>query len=424
MERKRLVQYLLLTCWIPILVGCSRDLDTSADICISFKGGFFSSKAMDPEETALNDISLMIFDSSGTPEETLWIERFDGSTFEISLLTGKEYRFLACANFGYRVTFDNIEDALEYRYHIAYPDEFHNGIPMTADTGLITIRDGSTVCIELERLMAKISLRMDRRLLSGDVDMKVRSIKVGNCPESVKAFGNSRVEDQDDCFPLGFYRGPDECTPLNELSEIGISKEVTVYVLENRQGRLGEYPVSDDSDKVIDRNDPRKDLCSYVEIGMDYISPEFKSTGNGLIYRFYLGEDRNSLDVERNCHYRISICPENDGLKEDSWRVDKENMVSTTPVTFKSWPESYISGEIGDRIHLGCTFTPSYAPFSIDTDLLEEDKSNGIYDFEIDNDGCGVTLTLTGPGRGLVYMEVGEPVNESSLWVVEVNLPD
>jgi hypothetical protein len=53
-----------------------------------------------------------------------------------------------------------------------------------------------------------------------------------------------------------------------------------------------------------------------------------------------------------------------------------------------------------------------------------EDKQNGIYDFEVDKDGHGVTLTLTGPGRGLVYMEVGEPVNEAAMWIIEVNLPD
>jgi hypothetical protein len=55
---------------------------------------------------------------------------------------------------------------------------------------------------------------------------------------------------------------------------------------------------------------------------------------------------------------------------------------------------------------------------------LMEDKQNGIYDFEVDKDGHGVTLTLTGPGRGLVYMEVGEPVNEAAMWIIEVNLPD
>ena len=156
---------------------------------------------------------------------------------------------------------------------------------------------------------------------------------------------------------------------------------------------------------------------------MDYLSPDWKSQGNGLIYRFYLGEDRNSLDIERNCHYRITVSPEDDGLTEDSWRVDKSNMVYAGPVSFSSWPESYIRGDIGDKVHIGCTFTPSFAPFYVGIDEMTEDKANGIYDFEIDEDGHGATLTLTGPGRGLVYMEAGDPVNEAAMWVIEVNLP-
>ena len=93
-------------------------------------------------------------------------------------------------------------------------------------------------------------------------------------------------------------------------------------------------------------------------------------------------------------------------------------------MSFSSWPESYIRGNIGDKIHLGCTFTPAFATFDIGMEELMEDKQNGIYDFEVDKDGHGVTLTLTGPGRGLVYMEVGEPVNEAAMWIIEVNLPD
>ena len=54
---------------------------------------------------------------------------------------------------------------------------------------------------------------------------------------------------------------------------------------------------------------------------------------------------------------------------------------------------------------------------------MKDDKETGIYDYEIDEDGHGAILTLTGPGRGLIYMEVGEPVNEAALWIIEVNLP-
>lgn len=53
---------------------------------------------------------------------------------------------------------------------------------------------------------------------------------------------------------------------------------------------------------------------------------------------------------------------------------------------------------------------------------MEDDKTAGIYDYEIDPDGHGATLTLTGPGVGLIYMDAGDPINDAALFIIEVNL--
>lgn len=426
MERKGLVRYTVLTLmWI--LHGCCPDMTEGAysEVMIDFNDSGFISRAMDPEENRINDASILVYDCNGMLEEALWYRDWHkDEEIKLRLLSGKEYRFITCVNFGYRICPESMDALSDLRFHIAYPDEYREGIPMTGDSGLILIEDNSRISLELTRLMAKVSLRIDRRKLSDNVEMKIRSVEIGNCPKSVMAFAPSKAEDPDECFSMGFFRNPEECSPLNQMAETGISKAVNVYLLENLQGKFGDAEIYEDSGKVFGKDDPRQQICSYVELGIDYVSPDWKSSDRGLIYRFYLGEDRNSLNVERNCHYRITICPEDDGLKEDSWRVDKSNLTYNGPVSFRSWPESYIRGNIGDKVHLGCTFTPSFAPFDIGMEELMEDKQNGIYDFEVDKDGHGVTLTLTGPGRGLVYMEVGEPVNEAAMWVIEVNLPD
>jgi hypothetical protein len=54
---------------------------------------------------------------------------------------------------------------------------------------------------------------------------------------------------------------------------------------------------------------------------------------------------------------------------------------------------------------------------------MEDDKAKGIYDYILDEDRHGAVLTLTGPGRGLIYMEAGEPVNDAALFIIEVNQP-
>ena len=426
MERKRLVRCAVLM--LSVLISACENPDSEksyAEVRIGFRQKEFSTKAIEPDENTIHDANILVFDRNGMLEYAIWCDKTDiADGIELKLLDGKEYRFMACVNFGYEITATTLEEMIEHRYHMAYPDEYQRGIPMSADTGLICIENDSQITLDLKRMMSKISLRIDRRKLSETVEMKVRSVTIGNCPKSASVFKSNTVEGLDDCFSLGFHRNAEECTPLNQLADKGISKEISLYMFENIQGSFSKTDIIQDSEKVFEKDDPRQYSCSYIEILMDYVSPQWKSIEEGLIYRFYLGEDKNNLDVERNCHYRITICPENDGLSEDSWRVDKTHIVPTGPVSFSSWPESYILGDIGDKIHIGCTFTPSYAPFDVGIEYMMEDKARGIYDFDIDPDGHGATLTLTGPGRGLIYMEVGEPVNEAAMWIIEVNLPD
>jgi len=400
--------------------GCDKyEYTAGKEVTVRVSCDRLTSKAYDPDENLVTDVSLIIFDESGTAEEHLWSK--DGTMdFNVKLVTGKQYKICACANFGYRIYADDIAELEDLRYHMAYPDEYRNGIPMFAMEE-VSINEGDDVIpIKLSRLMAKISLQIDRSMLSEDVSMYVRSVKIGNCPRSMSVFTENRVRDEDDCFPVGFSRKHMETDCLNSISPDGLSEEVSLYMLENMQGSID---ISDDSEKVFDENDPRRTTCSYIELEIEYMSDEFYSTGKGLIYRFYLGEDRNSLDIERNCHYHITVTPENDGLSGDGWRVDKKYLNDYGPVRFQAYPSDYIVGDIGDIIHIWCDVSPRNAPFDVGLEYMEDDKAEGIYDYVIDEDGHGATLTLTGPGRGLIYMEAGEPVNEAALFIIEVNLP-
>ena len=193
-------------------------------------------------------------------------------------------------------------------------------------------------------------------------------------------------------------------------------------MFENLQGD-SERHIDSDRGKVFDKEDVRTELCSYIEMEMEYISEEKKSGEKGLIYRFYLGEDRSNFDIRRNTHYHITVTPEKDGISEDSWRVDKSDLTDIGPGYFQAYPSDYIRGDIGDRIHIWCEFSPVSAPFDVGISYMDEDKAEGIYDYVIDEDGRGAVLTLTGPGRGLIYMEAGDPVNDAALFIIEVNQP-
>ena len=407
-----------------VIAGCSKE--ENADRCrvsVSIDTGTYTCKSIDPEESKVTDISIMVFDEYGRAEATAWITGNTSRPYSMTLTSGRKYRFVACVNFGYRINLDHASALTGIKYHMAYPDEYRNGIPMYADTGYILVKDACMVHMKLTRLMSKISIRIDRNRLSEDVRMRVVGARVGNCPKVTHVFKSNSASSSDDCFASGFNKSEDDCGALNRMESIGISYPISLYMLENMQGAFSDAPISKDSEKVFATYDPRRETCSYIELDIDYISPTTVSSNGPLQYRFYLGENLNDLNVERNCHYLITISPEDDGLKEDSWRVDKSGLTQTAGQFFSYYPESYIRGNIGDKIHIGCIFTPEDAPFDVGMEYMENDKKEGIYDYTIDEDGHGAVLTLTGPGSGLIYMSAGAPVNESALWFIEVNLP-
>lgn len=422
MGRERGIFRSVLTAML-IVAGCNgMETEQRKEVMcrISFDGIGYSVKALDPDDSMISDVSIMIFDERGEAEECLWLRNGETSA-EIPLVLGKTYSFRACANFGYRTFANHISELDETVFYMAYPDEYSKGMPMYASADGIRIGDDATVHLKLERLMARISLRMDRRKLSEGVEMNVIGVRIGNCPRSVKVFGESSVSSHDQCFGIGFSRNDAQTAVLNTLGPDNLSGIVSLYMLENMQGEFTE-PVGSDSEKVFDEHDHRKEVSSYIEMDIEYLSHE-KYSESPLVYRFYLGDSRTNLDVERNCHYRITVCPEDDGLNGDGWRVDKSGIYDLGPTYFKSYPTPYIRGKIGDKVHIGCIFSPSNTPFDVGESYMMDDKKTGIYDYQIDPDGHGAVLTLTGPGRGWIYMEAGEPINDGALYVIEVDLP-
>ena len=391
------------------------------EVTCTFDASGLHTKALDPDEELISDVSILIFDADGHAEECIWLPEA-GSGTTVRLVKGNTYNIMACANFGYQVYADHIDEMKEVTYYMAYPDEYREGMPMFASIDGFVASESEAMVISFERLMAKICLRMDRSRLSEGVSMEVLSARIGNCPKSVNVCGPSKVTDHDQCFANGFRRGEFETLPLNVSGPDKVSPEVSLYMLENMQGDIVPA-LENDSDKVFSSDDPRYGTCSYVELELGYMSDTQYSSGMNLIYRFYLGDSLNNLDVERNCRYSITVRPEDDGLSGDGWRVDKSGILDRGPISFASYPSSYIRGDIGDVVHIWCEVSPFGTPFDVGLEYMEDDKAEGIYDYVVDEDGHGATLTLMGPGTGLIYMEAGEPVNESALFIIEVNMP-
>ena len=262
MEGKRRLQRVVLTVCLLVAAGC---VDTMRDdVTVMFKVGFsgagYASKAVDPVEDKVTDISLLIFDANGDAEVCLY-DADGADSFEVPLVVGRKYSFRACANFGYRVYADKLQELDELRCYLAYPDEYAEGIPMCAALDDVVVGAGAkAIELPLRRLMAKVRLRVDRGRLSTGVEMNVRRVSVGNCPRSAQVFVPGGTRNRHDCFPVGFTLDEYEVAALNDNRTV--SGSVELYLLENLQGRFSGGHLETDSDKVFGAGDVRSELCS------------------------------------------------------------------------------------------------------------------------------------------------------------------
>lgn len=298
-----------------------------AQLLVSFKEQEYGTRSQGPDEDLIRDVNILIFDSCGDVLMQEWIQGTEASGGQtIRLLKGLKHTICACVNFGYAVKADSFEDLCAMRHHLAYPDEYKEGMPMFACMEDVIIEEDGEILLEPVRLMAKISLSIDRNRLSDDVDLDVVYARIGNCPRSVRLRGPSIVQDAGGCFSTGFSLDDGQCQPLNTNVQGLTSGEVSLYMLENMQGIFPQQGI-EDCEKIFDEDDSRAATCSYIEIGIDYMSDECYSRDGNLIYRFYLGGSTSDLNIERNCHYHITVTPEDDGLSDGGWRVDKSSLV-------------------------------------------------------------------------------------------------
>lgn len=416
---------------ICLIWACSRTEQEQVALPVSFVFGCGApvTRATDPDMDRISDLNIFIFNENGDLEESRYLTlsqmQTDGNTAICSIMCIRnvDMQVYACANVGFRISgIGNIHDLMNFRYHISYPDEYSRGIPMSGSTGKFKVgKNQEKVIVPMTRLMSRISISVDRSALNKNIRFNVRSVQIGGCPKSASMFRQSKASGRDDIFGQGFMKRYSETDDLNIDARPGISREVDVYMLENMQGVLLPDAMTEE-DKVLNISDAISDVCSYIEMKMEYRSDSlFTGPEEYLTYRFYLGSSPADFNVERNCHYHLTVKPIGTGLPESSWRIDKSGLSDYGKSRIQLHPGNYIEGHIGDDVHIWAETDPAGARLTFGQEELEYDKERGIYDFTMDNDGRGVTLHLKNKGSGLVYIEAGAPVNSAEVAVITVN---
>lgn len=381
-------------------------------------------RSLDPQDEAqISDLNLFLFTEDGILQERHWWssrEWKSGKDITLDLLSPLAYRLVACANIGYELRdIRSWEDLAAYRYYLVYPDEYTRGLPMTGQVDF-TAGETEDVTIPLQQMMAKVTLQLDRSHLNKDLRFDIRSVEIGNCPRSATLFGESRAENERDLYAKGFYKEGTAVDPLNVLTGSGLSDTLDLYLLENAQGQLLEPPV-DPKDKVLPDGSPKKNVCSYIELHIDYTSGDWSGDiDHYLVYRFYLGEGSTDFSVRRGAHYHYTVTPEGDGLQGHPWRVDKSGL--TVRKRFDLHPAAYNECTSSESYHIWCDVSPSTTPMTIEPVAWDDDERVAdLYDYDIDPDGFGITIHPRKGGSALVYFSAGPPINRDTLALLVID---
>lgn len=377
------------------LAGC----DDGIRQAIVLDCGRIETKAVAADEDAVWDINLYIFGEGGLLEDHEFTRYPSPKYGEIHLLSDlilhREYTIAAVANAGYDMGVMDWDDFKKASYHLSRPDGFTHGMPMAGK--VMKYRpslEPESLNIDMERLLSKVTVKLDRSRLDRDVDFNVALVRVGNCPKTAGILPPSRIESPSEVFQSGYY------TEGGDIND--------VYLLENMQGMLD------------------KDLCSYIELEIDYESPVYYTAdGRCLKYRFYLREG-NSYMVQRNCHYTVTVCPQRDGLLcEDSWRVDKSALMERNAEPYlKIQPrgtvvdgvfyENYYELTRGEEMHFTVVHSPSNMKIWLRDDLVEDEMNDGRALYTMDADGNGFTVKSLGRVcTTIMEIMAGPPLNGS-----------
>ncbi len=413
-----------------VLASCVEGTDWKSGeegrVNILIRTGDGATRSESPDEELVSDLNVFIFNEHGLMDERVYVrsgellQNSDGDyCCEVKLLHNCRYSVYVCANMGFEVKCNSLEELMAYRFYMAYPDDYRIGVPMSGIHEEFEYTGQSDVLVYLRRAMAKISISIDRSALDGDVTFLVKSLVVGNCPKSVLMFNENVVMGSDDCYIVGFRRSESGVEMLNRSVTGMVSGEVSLYMLENIQGSpLGD--ITDYADKVFPEMDAHRDQCSYVELSADYHSDYYESNSyDGLIYRFYLGDSPSDFNVERNCHYHVCLRPEGTGLDGGEWLVDKSGLEYCGPTSLIMNPCGYMYAIVGQTVDFRVTTIPEETELEWDIEEFEDSQNDGFYTYSIDEDGRGATFTFKKFGSVPIYVEAGPPVNEAEMaWVV------
>lgn len=310
-----------------LVCGCShRDLPVRemGEATVYFCYDSARTKTLNVNDTQISNCNILMYDLQGQLVASSYCPTGKVTHMSLTSAIGRTYKFYCVCNIGditANPLFSNIAGLEGYQYSVnSYSDivDISGAVPMTGRTDYITIAAGMNIYIDLTRCVALVSIRIDDSELENS-DISINSIRVKNAASKVGLFCSSAATSAADCTPNGDYAASGELVTFNNGDPVGF------YMFENRQGELLPGNTSCTT-KYFEQGSIYEQLCSYVVLEGYYndLLSDNPRRGN-FTYRFYLGENPTSdFSVVRNHHYHIVLKLHDDGVDEESWRVDED----------------------------------------------------------------------------------------------------
>ena len=375
-EEKRADSY---QCMMEIRLSVSGD-----ELCSS-------TRSILPEgtiDTRLTDVTLASYDSQGRLVNAIYYDDID-APIVMPISKNMPIDIYAVANMGdmsKRFPVDESEVSGMTYVLGSYVEVVLDGIPMCGVSRDCIYKGNETVNVDLERLFAKVNVRILHTELEGSEPggsvaktLANKSIYLRQANRRMMPFAatGSRAETTGDLLSISDFNSNladlDKFTgQLDEDElEVGLAyiqdTTIVLYVPENAQGCL--LPENNDpfykvagSISGIDGK-PYDKLCTYVEF-----NAAKPNKGDGyygdLTYRCYLGENNVSdFSVRRNSTYELTMTFTDAGFVLDNWKVVRGgNWVDTRTLYFVDEPYYVYPGEtVNVLVH--------YNKYSPDADL-------------------------------------------------------
>ena len=310
-----------------LLISCQKENCGSGSVRVSFSLDDFvlSRSSSGAGESEIRTVQIFVTDSEGDIVENVFRNGISDLSFKGRV--GETYHFYAFANNPSEIEgLETEDDILEWEYCTTLSEHFPHGFPMAGDTEWTVSGRDAGVKIVLTRLVSRLQLTLDNSLMSRHGSFSLSSVKLRNCPSSIKPFVSGQK-----ALSSGSVGDGDEAS-ADDLAKLNAGGSVDFYILENMQGDL--LPGNGDPWAKIPSNlSSEEGLCTYLEAAGSYSSPGY---GGNDTYRMYLGGDSAAnFDLCRNSVYRLTLIPSEDNMrKEGNWKITASDWKDSRKMSF------------------------------------------------------------------------------------------